>query len=76
MCLAIPCKVLSIEDSKGIVELSGAKREVNLSLLEDVKVGEYVILHAGFAIQKLDEQSANETLRLLREGYDAVDDDN
>ena len=67
MCLAIPMKVVKIEGSNGIVELVGVKKEINLGLLDDVKIGEYVIVHAGFAIQKIDEKEARETISLLEE---------
>lgn len=49
----------------GIVELGNLRREIGLQLLDDVKVGEYVIVHAGYAIQKLDEKAAMETIKLL-----------
>lgn len=67
MCLAIPMKVAEIEDSWATVELAGVKRQVNLQLLEEVTVGDYVIVHAGFAIQKLDEKEAQKTLSILKE---------
>ena len=68
MCLAIPMKVVEIEGNKGIVEYTGIKREVGLELLEDVKVDDWVIIHTGFAISKLNEEEAQETLSLLKEG--------
>lgn len=67
MCLGIPVKIVKKSGTKGIGEISGVKREVDLRFLEDVKKGDYVILHAGFAIQKLDEKEAQETLSLLKE---------
>jgi hydrogenase expression/formation protein HypC len=60
-------KVIKINDGVGIVELGGVKREISLQLVEDIKIGDYVIIHAGFAIQKLNEEEAEETLSLLRE---------
>ncbi len=72
MCLAIPMKVISIEDYEGIVELGGLRRKVNLQLLAKVGVGDYVIVHAGFAIQKLDVKKAEETLSFLRRMKDFV----
>ena len=68
MCLAIPMKVVEIEGNRGIVEYTGIKRQVGLDLLEDVKVNDWVIIHTGFAISKLDEEEARETLSLLKEG--------
>lgn len=67
MCLAIPMRVVELEGGAGIAEVEGVRREVSFALLGDVHVGDYVIIHSGFAIQKLDENEAEETLRLLRE---------
>jgi len=67
MCLAIPMKIIKINEDRAIVEIGGNQREVGLQLIGDVRVNDYVIVHAGFAIQKLDEKEANETLALLRE---------
>jgi hydrogenase expression/formation protein HypC len=68
MCLGIPAKVTQIESSgEGKVDYLGTKVRVNFSLLEDIQVGDWVIVHAGFAISKLDEEDAQETLSLLRE---------
>lgn len=67
MCLAVPMKITEIDANKGIVDIGGVRREVGLSLIKDVKVGDYVIVHAGFAIQKLDEKDALETLELFAE---------
>ena len=67
MCLAVPATVLSIDGQKGTVELSGVRYQANLTLLEDVRVGDIVLLHAGFAIQKLDPEAAAETLALFEE---------
>jgi len=71
VCLGIPAKVISIDESKhGKVDYLGTKVRTNFSLLEDISVGDWVILHAGFAISKLDENEARETLELLREFAD------
>lgn len=67
MCVAIPVKVILIKDKKGLIELGGLKKEIELSLTPDIRTGDYVLLHAGFAIQRLDEIEAKETLRLLEE---------
>jgi hydrogenase expression/formation protein HypC len=67
MCLGIPTKVIEKKGEMGIVEFGGVKKEISLQLLEGIEVGDYVILHAGFAIQKLDEAEAKETLSLLNE---------
>jgi hydrogenase expression/formation protein HypC len=71
MCLAIPGKVLeintSVQPTMGKVSFGGIKKEVCLELVPDVKVGEYVIVHVGFAISKMDEEEAMETLKLLEQ---------
>lgn len=67
MCLAIPSKVIKIEDGMATIDVDGVRRRTSLMLLEDVKVGDFVLVHAGFAIQKLDADAAFESLDLLRE---------
>ena len=73
MCLAIPSKITKIEDNMATIDVDGVRREASLLLLEDARVGDYVIVHAGFAIQKLDESAAQETLDLLREAIAVVE---
>jgi hydrogenase expression/formation protein HypC len=67
MCIAVPMQILKIEGDKGLVEIGGVKREVGLQLMKNIKLGDYVIVHAGFAIQQLDEKDALETLALFKE---------
>ncbi|MBU0701939.1 HypC/HybG/HupF family hydrogenase formation chaperone [bacterium] len=67
MCLGIPVKIMKISDSLADVEIGGVRRQASLALVDDVGVGDFVILHAGFAIQRVDEDDAKETLRLLKE---------
>jgi hydrogenase expression/formation protein HypC len=71
MCLAIPGKVLEIDKTvqpiMGKVSFGGIKKEVCLELVPEVQIGEYVIVHVGFAISKMDEQEALETLKLLEQ---------
>jgi hydrogenase expression/formation protein HypC len=67
MCISIPGKVISIEDSTATVSIQGNEYRVGLQMLEDVKIGDYVLVHAGFALQKISHQEAEETLKLLRE---------
>jgi hydrogenase expression/formation protein HypC len=68
MCLAVPMKIISIEENgKGAVDLDGVRYEVNLSLIEAPHVGDYVIVHAGFAIEKLDSADADERLGLFED---------
>ncbi|MBU1718120.1 MAG: HypC/HybG/HupF family hydrogenase formation chaperone [Bacteroidetes bacterium] len=67
MCLSVPAKVISIDNDKAIVSIGSTEYEASLQLLEDVEVGDYILLHTGFAIQKLSEEAAEETFKLLRE---------
>ena len=68
MCLAVPLKVLSVKHPVATVDIYGSTRDVSLLLLpDDIQVGDYVLVHAGFAIQKIDEDAARETLDLLDE---------
>jgi hydrogenase expression/formation protein HypC len=67
MCLAIPMRIIELREMTGVVELEGVQHEVNLSLVDEPRVGEYVIVHAGFAIETLDEQEAEARLELFRE---------
>lgn len=67
MCLAIPSKVVKIEDTIGTIDFEGVRREVSLLLLDDINIGDYVIVHAGYAIQKIDEAAAKDALTMLRE---------
>ncbi len=73
MCLAIPSRIIKIENNMATIDVEGVQREASLLLLEDARVGDYIIVHAGFAIQKLDEAAARETLDLLREAVAAVE---
>lgn len=67
MCLAIPAKIIEIDNDMGLVDMEGTRRSVSLLLQEDARVGDYVIVHAGFAIHRIDEEEALESLRILRE---------
>jgi len=67
MCLSIPVKVIKVEGDMADVSAGGAIFRAGLQMLDDVKPGDYVLLHAGFAIQKIDEEEALETIRLLGE---------
>lgn len=69
MCLAVPMELKSIQGELGVVELGGARTEVRLTLLEDPQVGDFVIVHAGFAIQKLDREQAEKDLALMAEVF-------
>lgn len=71
MCLGIPAKVMERNESAAVVELGGVRREISVMLIDDVSVGEWVIVHAGFAIEKLSESEAEQTLAMFREIVDA-----
>ena len=67
MCLAVPARVVSITGQIAQVELGGLTRQANIMLVPGLRLGDYVLLHAGFAIQTLDEADARETMNLLAE---------
>jgi hydrogenase expression/formation protein HypC len=73
MCLAIPSRIVKIEDQMAVIDVDGVTREASLLLLEDARVGDYVIVHAGFALHKIDEETARESLALLRDVADRLD---
>lgn len=73
MCLAIPARVVVVnEDDTAVVDLGGVRKEVSLALVEDVAVGDYLIIHVGFALNKLDAEEAERTLALFAEMGAAV----
>jgi hydrogenase expression/formation protein HypC len=66
MCLAIPARIEQLTDQdRAIVNLGGVRKEISLALVDDVAVGDYVIVHVGYALQKLDEEEAERTLALF-----------
>ena len=67
MCLAIPSKITHIHNNMATIDVDGVQRQASLLLLEDAVVGDYVIMHAGFAIHKIDEAMALETMQFLKE---------
>ncbi len=68
MCLAIPSRIVKIDELRAVIDVYGARREINLMLLpEDVSIGDYVLVHAGFAIQKVEKEAAEESRRLISE---------
>ena len=72
MCLSVPAKIVVIDGDMADVSVGGAIFRAGLQMVENVRVGDYVLLHAGFAIEKLSEEDALETLRLLKEMDDAM----
>jgi hydrogenase expression/formation protein HypC len=67
MCLAIPAKVISVNGYSALVNIEDVEYTASLLLIDDVKPGDYIMLHAGFAIEKVDPEFAAETLRLLQQ---------
>jgi hydrogenase expression/formation protein HypC len=67
MCLAVPALIKSIKGQQAIADIEGVTREISLQLTPEAKVGDYVLLHTGYAISIIDAEEAEETLKLLRE---------
>lgn len=68
MCLAVPVQIKEIiDESNAIAEISGLKKQISIDLIDDVKVGDWVILHVGFALEKIDEEKAKRTLELFEQ---------
>ena len=74
MCLAIPALIKSIQGKEAEVEIGGVSRRISLWLTPDARVGDYVLLHTGYAINILDQEEAEETLRLLEEMAELVEE--
>jgi hydrogenase expression/formation protein HypC len=74
MCLSIPAKILSVEGNTAKASVGGAIVDVSLHLVEDVGPGDYILIHTGFALQKIDEGEALETIRLIEELEKAGED--
>jgi hydrogenase expression/formation protein HypC len=71
MCLAIPAQVMTINGLEAEVDLSGVRRTISVLMTPELRVGEYVLIHTGFSISVLDEEEAQETLKIFRE-LDAI----
>ncbi len=69
MCLAVPGKVVSLKETSAIVDFGNVKREVSVNLVPGIQVNDYVLVHAGFAIEILNQREALETLKLFQEIY-------
>ena len=72
MCLAIPAQVVSVDDQLAVVEIQGVRRQASLMLLPEAKIGDFVLVHAGFAMQVVDQQEAETTNALLDEMHGAA----
>jgi len=73
MCLSIPAEIISIEGDMAQVSIGGTMVKASLQLLNDPRIGEYVLLHSGFAIERLSKEEADETMRLFKELGDIED---
>jgi hydrogenase expression/formation protein HypC len=67
MCLAVPVRIVSVDRDEAETEIAGVRRRVSIALTPEAKVGDYVLLHTGYAIGVIDEAEAEETLKLLEE---------
>ncbi len=66
MCLAVPAKIIScLSEEKAMVDMGGIQKEISIKLLDNLKIGDYVLVHAGFALTKINEKEALETLKIL-----------
>lgn len=75
MCLGVPMLIIRVEGDTAIAEIDGVQREASLLMLDgDVQAGEYVIVHAGFAIARIDQAEAEETLRMMRDLFNPDED--
>lgn len=75
MCLAVPSRIVSVDNLLATVDVYGARKEISLILLpEEAQVGEYVLVHAGFALQKIDEEAAKESLKLIKQVADMLEE--
>ena len=75
MCYAIPAKIVEIHDDTAKVDYGGVLKIVNINLIGSLKIGDYILIHAGFAIEKLEKKSAEETLEMIREMMRLAEDE-
>ena len=66
MCVAIPAKVIEIYEHESLVDFGKIKKKVNTFFIEDIQIGDYVLIHAGFAVEKISEEDAIETIKLFK----------
>lgn len=67
MCLGLPLKIISINGKEAVGEMNGIKRKIRIDLIKDLSIDEYVMVHAGFAIEKIDKEQAEETMKIVNE---------
>ena len=75
MCYAIPAKVISVDGEFAIVDYGGVSKTINLSLVDDIIPGSYVLIHAGFAIEKLDRKSAVDALKAIKKDMERINEE-
>lgn len=73
MCLAVPLKILSVDGRQAVGEAGGLTQKLRVDFIPDSRPGDYVMVHAGFAIEKLTEQQAKENLACIQEAVDALE---
>ena len=73
MCLAVPAKITAIDGEEAVLDYGGVTRKANISMLSEVSIGDYVLVHVGYAISKMDEEEALETLKLWDEMLEAAE---
>ena len=73
MCLAVPLKILSVDGKQAVGEAGGLTQKLRVDFIPDIRPGDYVMVHAGFAIEKLTEQQAKENLACIQEAVDALE---
>lgn len=71
MCLGIPMKIIEMEGQEAVAEAGGIRKRIRLDLLEGVRMGDFVLIHTGYAIEKLDPEEAKVTLELIKQVYRA-----
>jgi hydrogenase expression/formation protein HypC len=71
MCLGIPMKVIEIEGVEALAEAGGIRKRIRLDLLDNVQIGDFVLIHTGYAIERLHPEDARETLELIKQVYRA-----
>lgn len=72
MCLGIPLKIIEINGNNAIGEMNGIKRNIRVDFIKDIKIGDYVMVHAGFALDKMNEELAKETIQCINEVNEAA----
>lgn len=73
MCLAVPLKILSVDGRQAVGKAGGLTQKLRVDFIPDIRPGDYVMVHAGFAIEKLTEQQAKENLACIQEAVDALE---